>query len=724
MKFFDFILISRNPLDSNWSLWQHISGLLLEKKRKKFKSKAYKMKQVSTFLLLFTFLLSTHLFAQTSHRSYSWNDSNTAFLGVESDDISAKKAKILGLDNPYGIIIKKVVKNSAADRAGLQPFDYLYRINDREFSENYGLTKALRAQQSGDEVVLYFIRKGSSKSQQVRLGSQSDRNHEYTTDSNSDERPFLGVSHVASTDRGVVVNITNNSTAEDLGMVNGDVLTSINGYRLVDWGDITTALRTMKTGDEIVINYISNGQELQKTGNISSRGDRYYTYNSHNRGSDRFEENMERFGESMEEFGEDMEHFGESMEEFGEEIEENAEEWAERFADKAENWAENLGEKIGDIFDEDCNNGSRFKHNAAFIGINSHRPSAQKARFLNFENRYGSYIENVIDNTAAKNAGLQIFDYIYGIDEYRTGENQSLGAILHKFEPGDNAEVLFVRDGKKLRKPITFIAKSEARFTNIDECDEPFLGVRHMTDYNAKGSVVVNPIANSTADQMGIKKGDSVTEINGYPIFDWTDVATGVDAMKPGETIKVNVSRNGEGRLLSGVVKSKRETNTSSHCNDYEDDNEEFNFNFNFNTDNDNDDNVRVNSSPTREERADISDMEVVVEDLTGVDADNMRAKYGVEMPVVSDLQVTQVNVFPNPSMGMFALKFNLPQNGDTAIRIFNSLGREIYSYELSDFSGEFEDNIDISQNGAGSYFLAVTQNGKTMTKKIILQKR
>lgn len=723
MKFFDFILISRNPLDSNWSLWQHISGLLLEKKRKKFKSKAYKMKQVSTFLLLFTFLLSTHLFAQTSHRSHSWDDGNTAFLGIESDEISAKKAKILGFDNPYGIIIEKVVKNSAADRAGLQPFDYLYRINDRDFSESYGLTKALRAQESGDEIVLYFIRKGNSKSQQVRLGSQNDRNHEYTTDRNSDERPFLGVSHVASTDRGVVVNITNNSTAEDLGMVNGDVLASINGYRIVDWGDITTALRIMKTGDEIVVNYIRDGQELQKTGNINSKGDRHYTYNSNHRGSESFEENMERFGESMEELGEDMEELGEDMEE-------NAEEWAERFADKAENWAENFGEKIEDIFDENSNNGSRFSHNSAFIGINSHRPSAEKARFLNFENRYGSYIENVIDNTAAKNAGLQAFDYVYGIDEYRTGESQSLGGILHKFEPGDNAEVLFVRNGKKQRKAVTFIAKNEARFTNIDECDEAFLGVRHMTDNNyLKGSVVVNPIENSTAKLMGIEKGDSVTEINGYPIFDWTDVATGVDAMKPGETIKVNVSRNGEGRLLSGVVKSKRETNSSSHCNDYENDNdddddEEFNFNFNFETDNDNNDDVRVSSSPTPEERADISDMEVVVEDLTGVDADNMRAKYGVEMPVVSDLQVTQVNVFPNPSMGMFVLKFNLPQNGDTAIRIFNSLGREIYSYELSGFSGEFEDNIDISQNGAGSYFLAVTQNGKTMTKKIILQKR
>jgi S1-C subfamily serine protease len=661
-------------------------------------SKIYKMKQVSTLLFFFTLLFSTQILAQSHH-------SNSAFLGVESDEINTEKARILGLDNPHGIIIEKVVKNSAADRAGLQPFDYLYRINDREFTEDHGLTQALRAQKSGDEVVLYFIRKGNSKSQKVSLGGQNDRNQGYTSDRNSGKRAFLGVSHVAYTNSGVVVNITNNSTAEELGMEDGDILTFINGYRIVDWGDITTALRTISTGDEVVINYISDGQKRRGSGNIGSNPNRHNHYGNHNDRGEIFEEKMERFGESMEELGE--------------EIEENAEEWAEKFGD-------NFGDAISEIFEGDRDNNRRLNNNSAFLGINSHRPSAEKARFLNFENRYGSYIENVIENTAAKNAGLQAFDYVYGIDEYRTGENQSLGTILHKYQSDDNAEVLFIRSGKKQRNAIKFIPKSEARFSNIDECDEAFLGVRNVPNHTrSKGNVAVNPIENSTANLMGILKGDIIKEINGYPVFDWSDVATGVDAMKPGEKIKVSLSRNGEGRVLSGTIKSKRETNGSSRCNEGSDnDNEDFNFNFDFDIDENDDDNVRISRSPSDEERRNIDDMEVVVEDLTGADADNMRAKYGVDMPVVSDLQVTQVTLFPNPSMGMFTLKFNLPQNGDTAIRIFNNLGREIYNYELSGFSGEFEDNIDISQNGAGSYFLAITQNGKTMTKKIILQKR
>ena len=95
----------------------------------------------------------------------------------------------------------------------------------------------------------------------------------------------------------------------------------------MDWGDITTALRTLRSGDKIVVNYISNGQERRGTGNIGSNPNHYnQSFNSN-----RFEEKMERFGESMEDLGE--------------EIEENAEEWVDKFADK-------FGNAVSDIFND------------------------------------------------------------------------------------------------------------------------------------------------------------------------------------------------------------------------------------------------------------------------------------------------------------------------------------------------------------------------------------
>ncbi|MEM1220930.1 MAG: hypothetical protein AAGH79_18560, partial [Bacteroidota bacterium] len=50
-------------------------------------------------------------------------DGESAFLGVRSDDISREKAKKLGFSNYYGDYVTKVIKNTAAEKAGIQPND-------------------------------------------------------------------------------------------------------------------------------------------------------------------------------------------------------------------------------------------------------------------------------------------------------------------------------------------------------------------------------------------------------------------------------------------------------------------------------------------------------------------------------------------------------------------------------------------------------------------------
>jgi hypothetical protein len=72
---------------------------------------------------------------------------------------------------------------------------------------------------------------------------------------------------------------------------------------------------------------------------------------------------------------------------------------------------------------------------------------------------------------------------------------------------------------------------------------------------------------------------------------------------------------------------------------------------------------------------------------------------------------------------GLFQLQFELPSSGATAIQFYNSMGRVIYDYDLGQFSGEFEDHIDLAQNGTGDYFLFITQGSKSITRKIELTK-
>jgi hypothetical protein len=102
-------------------------------------------------------------------------------------------------------------------------------------------------------------------------------------------------------------------------------------------------------------------------------------------------------------------------------------------------------------------------------------------------------------------------------------------------------------------------------------------------------------------------------------------------------------------------------------------------------------------------------------------DADKMKS-LGVNMPAINNLRAEKINLYPNPNKGTFRLQFDLPEKGQTEIKVYNAAGRLIYEYELGNFSGEFTDDVDISQNGTGTYFLQIRQGEKYASKKIILQ--
>ena len=113
--------------------------------------------------------------------------------------------------------------------------------------------------------------------------------------------------------------------------------------------------------------------------------------------------------------------------------------------------------------------------------------------------------------------------------------------------------------------------------------------------------------------------------------------------------------------------------------------------------------------------------IKVDLKDMAQDEADAM-ARKGVDMPLVNNLTIENIQLFPNPNRGMFRLEFELPQRGETSVRVFNSDARLIYSFDLGEYQGKFSDDIDISQNGPGAYFLEVRQGATSMVKKVILQ--
>ncbi len=86
-----------------------------------------------------------------------------------------------------------------------------------------------------------------------------------------------------------------------------------------------------------------------------------------------------------------------------------------------------------------------------------------------------------------------------------------------------------------------------------------------------------------------------------------------------------------------------------------------------------------------------------------------------------NNLVVDELKFYPNPNSGKFNLTFELKNKETTTIRIYDMNGREVYNETLKDFIGKYSKDIDISDKEKGTYFMQISQNDKSMVKKIVL---
>ncbi|MCO6492982.1 MAG: PDZ domain-containing protein [Phaeodactylibacter sp.] len=347
----------------------------------------------------------------------------------------------------------------------------------------------------------------------------------------------------------------------------------------------------------------------------------------------------------------------------------------------------------------------------AFLGIYSEQISREKARKLGFDNLYGSYVTRVIENSAAERAGVQPFDYIYGIDEYRTGKEQSLTQIIHKYKSGQSATLHLYRKDNKRTLPVTFGARSERKSQETDKCKDPFLGISATkTSESEQEGVTVKIIDNSTARAIGMEDGDHIVAINGFRMLDWQDITTAIHALKAGDKITVEFLRDGRKMKESGPIKSYCETKPGEAVK------------------------MEIEVAPMPgewfdryfkkrgEETAITGETRVTaikVEDIGPDEAGQVNREKGIGLKGAGNLSIEDFSLELDGEE--FELEFTLPDNGATNIRIYNEAGRLIYQYDLGEFSGDFRDEVNLPANKPGSFYLEVEQGGKSAAKKIVL---
>lgn len=577
--------------------------------------------QLRNLLLLLLVSFSATLLGQKNTCN-----SSKAYLGINYSLVSSEKASLLGFDNRFGDYITKVIKNTPADKAGLQIFDYIYGIDDKRVSSNEKLSKILNAYKPGDKMSVHYYRRGKPFAAEVVLGDKSNAYGKYSA-----SNAFLGVSQHSGYDgsiKGVKVNIISNSTAAAMGLKKGDIIQSINGYSMIDWTDITTAIEGMTPGQEIVVAYERNGQLSR---------------------------------------------------------------------------AEMPVKSIQDTRNYSCS--TEKKKEKAFLGINYDDISAEKAKKLNFDNHYGNYITSVYNNTAAERAGLKPFDYLYGVDKAVFDKMQKIGGVLSQYMPDDKVQLLVVRAGKKIKLNTTLGRKSDKKNIGKDKCQKAFFGISPGHKKSENG-VLVNIVSGSTAAALGLEDKAVIAMIDGHPIWDWTDVTTAINQLDAGDKISVVYYQNGTKKAANGLIKSYCDKNKDKRRSSIE----------NFGREVEAWANVSASDYLEEGDPVDINNVDLILSDLSTAEVEGMDYQTGA-----NNLRLDFLTIAPDPESGKFLLEFNLRNTELLMVRLHNGAGREIYSYQMENFSGRFSDTVNISQNGTGNYFIEIQHGNRHISKKITL---
>lgn len=97
---------------------------------------------------------------------------STGYMGVGLDDLNPRSAAYLGLKDLSGALIVHVEKGSAADKAGIRPYDVVTEFNGKKVTNSFDLRNAVADTDSGKNVKVQVIREGKTKTLNIKLGER------------------------------------------------------------------------------------------------------------------------------------------------------------------------------------------------------------------------------------------------------------------------------------------------------------------------------------------------------------------------------------------------------------------------------------------------------------------------------------------------------------------------------------------------------------------------
>lgn len=167
----------------------------------------------------------------------------------------------------------------------------------------------------------------------------------------------------------------------------------------------------------------------------------------------------------------------------------------------------------------------------AVLGIQYKELDAELAKEKNITaTNEGLYVAEVVDRSAAKEAGLESGDVIVKLGGAPVKNSGEMQEQMNKLRPGDKAEIEFYRDNKLKKTTVTL--KNNQGTTKVTKssdvmslgCAFAELTAADKRDMGISSGVKVVGIKNGKFKAAGVKEGFIITEINNIGVNSRDDV--------------------------------------------------------------------------------------------------------------------------------------------------------------------------------------------------------
>ena len=234
----------------------------------------------------------------THHKKGSWTVltemEGKGFLGVQMQELTDDIREGLGVDAEYGVLISTVIKDSPAEKAGLEEGDIVTRFNGKRVESAEELREMVAETEVGDEVKIELLRDDEEETLTVTIGEWPDTYGFSMGDFNFDRFDWedmpqfvhalmprrLGVSvqnmnddlaeyFGVDPDEGLLVlSVSEESMAEEMGIKSGDVITEVAGEQIDSAGDIRRALHEVEEGEAFEVTVVRQKKSMTLEGEM------------------------------------------------------------------------------------------------------------------------------------------------------------------------------------------------------------------------------------------------------------------------------------------------------------------------------------------------------------------------------------------------------------------------------------------------------------------------